>query len=91
MFQEASKRHQASAFLWDNWQDETIIETVVIFFNYTIQRIHSQHTYTLTPMNTHTQIILLWARPNDWAPIDLEIPEVTVPRRRRERRLPLNA
>jgi hypothetical protein len=43
-------------------------------------------------MNTRTQTLPLWAPLEDWAPTDLEILEVTmVPRRRRERRLPLNA
>jgi hypothetical protein len=51
------------------------------FFLYTIQRRRSQHAHTLIHMNTRTQTL---APLKDWAPADL------TPRRRRERRLPLN-
>jgi hypothetical protein len=37
----------------------------------------SHHTHTLTPVNICTQILPLWGPPKDWAPTDLEIPEVT--------------
>jgi hypothetical protein len=37
----------------------------------------SQHAHILTPMNTRTQTLPLWAPPKDWAPINLEILEVT--------------
>jgi hypothetical protein len=41
-------------------------------------------------MNAHTQILPLWAPPNDWAPADLEIPEVTLtPMNARMQTLPL--
>jgi len=35
------------------------------FFS-TVQRRRSQHARTLTPMNTRTQTLLLWAPPKDW-------------------------
>jgi hypothetical protein len=37
----------------------------------------SQHARTLNPMNTRTQTLSLWAPAKDWAPTNLEIPEVT--------------
>jgi hypothetical protein len=49
----------------------------VFFWDYTVQRRRSQHARTLAPMNTCTQTLPLWAPPKDWAPADLEIPEVT--------------
>jgi hypothetical protein len=38
----------------------------------------SHNTHTLTPMNTRTQTIPLWATSKDLAPVDLEILEVTI-------------
>jgi hypothetical protein len=42
--------------------------SINIFLIHTVQRRRSQHARTLTPMNTRTQILPLWAPPNDWAP-----------------------
>jgi hypothetical protein len=44
---------------------------------HTIQRRRSQHARTLTPKNTRTQTLPLWAPPKEWAPADLEILKVT--------------
>jgi hypothetical protein len=48
------------------------------FLNHTVQRRRSQHARTLTPMNTRTQTLPLWAPSKDWAPADPEIPEVII-------------
>ena len=51
--------------------------SIYFFKNYTVQRTRPQHARTLTPMNTRTQTLPLWAPPKDWAPADLKILEVT--------------
>jgi hypothetical protein len=60
---------------WD-WYTSTK-EVNFLFEIHAVQRKRSQHARTLTPMNTRTQTLCLWAPPKDWAPADLEIPEVT--------------
>jgi hypothetical protein len=66
---------------WDHcvgFQSRSYRRASLVFFeNDTVQRKHSQHTRTITPMNTRMQTLPLWAPPKDWAPANLEIPEVT--------------
>ena len=54
------------------------------------ENVHNTHAHSHL-MNTRTQTLPLWAPPKDWAPANLKIPKSPLaPRRRRERRLPLN-
>jgi hypothetical protein len=65
-------------WIYNNSCSHNIYNDIIFFFEiHAVQRRRSQHASTLTPMNTRTQTLPLWAPPKDWAPADMEILEVT--------------
>jgi hypothetical protein len=65
-----------SQFIYNNCKSDASFHSAQDFLEWhsTTQTLT---TRTHTPMNTRTQTLPLWAPLKDWAPADLEIPEVT--------------